>query len=143
MSNSWFSQKHFVVVFLPKTLFGEQWYSLKILMQELYLIESQIFDSRTTINRSWYTREYQVSTLMFILTKEQLEIDKERDQNMDNIRTKLDILSKIFVGVFVRSVNIVVVRCVNLYETKFESLYNDEVNFLANKGCSYHSNYTM
>lgn len=62
---------------------------------------------------------------------------------MDNIRTKLDILSKIFVGVFVRSVNIVVVRCVNLYETKFESLYNDELNFLANKGCSYHSNYTM
>lgn len=62
---------------------------------------------------------------------------------MENIRTKLDILSKIFVGVFVQSVNIVVVRCVNLYETKFESLYNDEVNFLANKGCSYHSNYTM
>uniref|UniRef100_M1DHA2 Uncharacterized protein n=1 Tax=Solanum tuberosum TaxID=4113 RepID=M1DHA2_SOLTU len=39
------------------------------------------------------------------------------------------------------SVNIVGVGCVNPEEMKFEALYNEEVNFLANQGGGYRSNY--
>uniref|UniRef100_M1E120 Uncharacterized protein n=1 Tax=Solanum tuberosum TaxID=4113 RepID=M1E120_SOLTU len=95
----------------------------------------------TTINRAWYTRESEVSPLTFKLTKEQMEKDYERDQNMAKIMTQLDILSKNVMGAGARSVNIVGVGCANPDEVKFEALYNEEVNFLVNQGGGYRSNY--
>uniref|UniRef100_M1DYA7 Uncharacterized protein n=1 Tax=Solanum tuberosum TaxID=4113 RepID=M1DYA7_SOLTU len=95
----------------------------------------------TTINRAWYTREDQVSTLTFKLTKEQIEKDQERDQNMAKIFTQLDILSKNVRGAGARGVNVEGVGCANPVEAKFEALYNEEVNFLANQGGGYRSNY--
>uniref|UniRef100_M1DH69 Integrase core domain containing protein n=1 Tax=Solanum tuberosum TaxID=4113 RepID=M1DH69_SOLTU len=110
-------------------------------MQQPYVIATQLLDGMTTINRAWYTREDQVSPLTFKLTKEQMEKDQERDQNMDKIMTQLDILSKNVIGAGARSVNAVGVGCANPDESKFEPLYNEEVNFLANQGDDYRSNY--
>uniref|UniRef100_M1DTJ5 Retrotransposon n=1 Tax=Solanum tuberosum TaxID=4113 RepID=M1DTJ5_SOLTU len=84
---------------------------------------------------------YQVSPLMFKLTKEQLEKDQEWDQNMAKIMTQLDILSKNVMGAGARNVNVEGVGCVDPDEAKFEALYNEEVNFLANQGGGYLSNY--
>ncbi|KAK4708698.1 hypothetical protein R3W88_029623 [Solanum pinnatisectum] len=111
------------------------------LMQQPYVIVAQLLDDMTTINRVWYTRENQISPLMFKLTKEQMEKDQERDQNMAKIMTQLDILSKNVMGVGARSVNDVGVECANPDESKFEALYNEEVNFLTNQGCGYRLNY--
>uniref|UniRef100_M1DBQ5 Integrase core domain containing protein n=1 Tax=Solanum tuberosum TaxID=4113 RepID=M1DBQ5_SOLTU len=52
---------------------------------------------------------------------------------MTKIMTHLEILSKNVMEAGARSVNAVNVRCVNHEEDKFEALYNEEVNFLANK----------
>uniref|UniRef100_M1DMR5 Putative plant transposon protein domain-containing protein n=1 Tax=Solanum tuberosum TaxID=4113 RepID=M1DMR5_SOLTU len=60
---------------------------------------------------------------------------------MAKIMTQLDNLSKNFMGAGARSVNAVGVGCANSDESKFEALYNKEVNFLANQGGGYRSNY--
>uniref|UniRef100_M1DVF9 Integrase core domain containing protein n=1 Tax=Solanum tuberosum TaxID=4113 RepID=M1DVF9_SOLTU len=110
-------------------------------MQQPYVIAAQLLDGMTTINRAWYTREDQVSPLTFKLTKEQLEKDQARDQNMAKIMTQLDILSKNVMGAGARSVNDVGVGFANPDDAKFEALCNEEVNFLANQGSGYRSNY--
>ncbi|WMV58693.1 hypothetical protein MTR67_052078 [Solanum verrucosum] len=89
------------------------------LMQQPYAIAAQLLDNMTTINRVWYTREDQVSMVTFQLSKEQVEKDNERDQNMAKIMTQLDILSKNVVGVGARGVNVVGVRGANLEKMKF------------------------
>jgi len=60
---------------------------------------------------------------------------------MAKIMTQLDILSKNIMGASARNVNVVGLGCTNPEETKFEALYNEEVNFLANQGGGYRSNY--
>ncbi|WMV08303.1 hypothetical protein MTR67_001688 [Solanum verrucosum] len=60
---------------------------------------------------------------------------------MAKIMTQLDILSKNVMGAGACVVNVVGVRCVNTQEVNFEALYNEEVNFLANQGGGYRSNY--
>jgi len=110
-------------------------------MQQPYVIVAQLLDGMTKINRAWYTRENQVSSLTFKLTKEKIEKNKERDQNMAKIMTQLDILSKNVMGAGARRVNVVGVGCVNLDEAEFEALYNEKANFLANQGGGYRSNY--
>uniref|UniRef100_M1DYP1 Integrase core domain containing protein n=1 Tax=Solanum tuberosum TaxID=4113 RepID=M1DYP1_SOLTU len=60
---------------------------------------------------------------------------------MAKIMTQLDILSKNVMGAGARSVNAVGVGCANPDESKFEALYNEEVNFLTNQGGGYRSNY--
>ena len=60
---------------------------------------------------------------------------------MTKIMTQLDILTKNVMGAGARSVNVGGVRCVNPKEAKFEALYNEEVNFLANLGGGYRANY--
>uniref|UniRef100_M1DA31 Retrotransposon gag protein n=1 Tax=Solanum tuberosum TaxID=4113 RepID=M1DA31_SOLTU len=111
------------------------------LMQQPYVIASQLLDDITMINRALYTREDQVSPLTFKLTKEQMEKDQERDKNMAKFMTHLDILSKNVMGAVAQSVNIVGVGCANPDKEKFEALYSEEVNFLANQGGGYRSNY--
>uniref|UniRef100_M1DJS1 Integrase core domain containing protein n=1 Tax=Solanum tuberosum TaxID=4113 RepID=M1DJS1_SOLTU len=108
-------------------------------MQQPYVIAAQLLDGMTKINR--YTREDQVSPLTFKLTKKQLGKDQERDQNMTKMMTQLDILAKNAMGAGARSINVMGVGCVSPDEAKFESLYNEEVNFLANQGGMYHANY--
>lgn len=68
-------------------------------------------------------------------------MDNERDQNMAKIMTHLDILSKNVVGAGARSVNVVGVGSTSTKEVKLKALYNEEVNFLFNKGGVYWSNY--
>uniref|UniRef100_M1DP64 Polyprotein protein n=1 Tax=Solanum tuberosum TaxID=4113 RepID=M1DP64_SOLTU len=60
---------------------------------------------------------------------------------MAKIMTKLDILSKNVIGAGARVVNVVGVGCTNHDEVKFDALYNKKVNFLANQGGGYRSNY--
>ncbi|KAK4721531.1 hypothetical protein R3W88_011764 [Solanum pinnatisectum] len=110
-------------------------------MQQPYAVAAQLLDGMTTINKAWYTREDQVSPLTFKLSKEQIEKDNERDQNMAKIMTQLDILSKNFMRAGAHSTNVVGVGCANPEEMKFEALYNEEVNFLANQDGGYRSNY--
>uniref|UniRef100_M1D8A9 Uncharacterized protein n=1 Tax=Solanum tuberosum TaxID=4113 RepID=M1D8A9_SOLTU len=111
------------------------------LMQHPYVIGAQLLDGMTMINRAWYTREDQVSPLSFKLTKDQMEKNQERDQNMAKIMTQLDILSKNVMGVGPRGVNVVGIGYAYLKDAKFYALYNEEVNFLANQGGGYRSNY--
>ncbi|KAK4707005.1 hypothetical protein R3W88_033444 [Solanum pinnatisectum] len=68
------------------------------LMEQPYAVAAQLLDGMTTINRAWYTHEDQVSPLTFKLSKEQMDKDNERDQNMAIIMTQLDILSKNVMG---------------------------------------------
>uniref|UniRef100_M1DTB4 Uncharacterized protein n=1 Tax=Solanum tuberosum TaxID=4113 RepID=M1DTB4_SOLTU len=111
------------------------------LMQQPYVVAAQLLDGMTTINKVWYTREDQVSPLTFKLSKEEIEKDHERDQNMAKIMAQLDILSKNVMGAGACGVNVVGVGCANPKEIKFEALYNEEVNFLANQCGGYRSNY--
>uniref|UniRef100_M1D9K5 Putative plant transposon protein domain-containing protein n=1 Tax=Solanum tuberosum TaxID=4113 RepID=M1D9K5_SOLTU len=60
---------------------------------------------------------------------------------MAKIMTQLDILSKNVMGVGAKTVNDMGVGCVNPEEVKFEVLYNEEVNFLANQRGGYRANY--
>lgn len=110
-------------------------------MQQPYVITTHLLDDMTTINITWYTSEDQVSPLMFKLTKEQMEKDHERDQNMANFMTQLDIFSKNVIGAGTRSIDVVCVRCTNPTKAKFEALYNEDVKFLSIQGGGYHSIY--
>ncbi|WMV24967.1 hypothetical protein MTR67_018352 [Solanum verrucosum] len=97
------------------------------LMQQPYGVAVQLLDGMTTINRSWYTCEDQVSPLIFKLSKEQMEKDNERDKNIAKIMTQLDILFKNVMRAGARGVNAVGVKCANPEEAKFEALYNEVV----------------
>lgn len=55
--------------------------------------------------------------------------------------THLDILAKNVMGAGTMSVNVVGVNGLNPKEAKFETLYNEELNFLAKQGGGYHGNY--
>ncbi|XP_015168639.1 uncharacterized protein [Solanum tuberosum] len=86
------------------------------LMQQPYAVAIQLLDGMTAINWAWYTREDQVSPLTFKLSKEQMDKDNERDQNMTKIMTHLDILSKNVMGASARGANVVGVKVWNLNE---------------------------
>uniref|UniRef100_M1D8H5 Integrase core domain containing protein n=1 Tax=Solanum tuberosum TaxID=4113 RepID=M1D8H5_SOLTU len=110
-------------------------------MQQPYEIASHLLNGMTKINRAWYTREDQVSPLTFRMTKEKIEKDQERDRNMAKMMTQLDILSKNVMGSGLKSVNIFGIGGENPNEWRFESFYNEEVNFLANDGGGFRPNY--
>lgn len=95
-----------------------------------------------TLNRTSYTREGKVSLVTFQLSKEKIEKDNERDQIMENIMTQLDILSKNFMGVHTKCINIVRVGSTHPYDMKFEVLYTENMNFLAKQCGGYRSNYS-
>lgn len=94
----------------------------------------------TKIYRSWYTREDQVSSITFRMTKEMIENDQEIDQNMSKMMTQLDILAKNFIGSGSKSVNVVGIIGLNPYYDHFEVLYNEESNILSNQGGSFCQN---
>uniref|UniRef100_M1DAZ9 Integrase core domain containing protein n=1 Tax=Solanum tuberosum TaxID=4113 RepID=M1DAZ9_SOLTU len=110
-------------------------------MQQPYAVAAQLLDGTTTISRAWYTCKDQVSPITFQLSKEQVEKDNERDQNMAKIMTQLNIFSKNVMGAGPRGVNVVGVGGANPEEIKFEAMYDEEVNFLANQCRGYRSNY--
>uniref|UniRef100_M1DQ94 Integrase core domain containing protein n=1 Tax=Solanum tuberosum TaxID=4113 RepID=M1DQ94_SOLTU len=60
---------------------------------------------------------------------------------MAKMMTQLDIVSKNVIGVGTMSVNVVGIGGVNHDEAQFEAQYNEEVNFLTNRGGGYRANY--
>uniref|UniRef100_M1DQ42 Integrase core domain containing protein n=1 Tax=Solanum tuberosum TaxID=4113 RepID=M1DQ42_SOLTU len=60
---------------------------------------------------------------------------------MAKMMTQLDILAKNVMGAGSKSVNAVGVRGVNPEYARFEALYNEKVNFLANQRGGYQANY--
>uniref|UniRef100_M1DKF9 Integrase core domain containing protein n=1 Tax=Solanum tuberosum TaxID=4113 RepID=M1DKF9_SOLTU len=102
-------------------------------MQQPYEVASKLLDGMTKINRAWYTHEDQESPLTFRMTKEQIEKDQERDQNMAKMMTQLDLLSNNMMGSGLKSVNVVEAGGVNPEEAQLEPMYNEDVNFLSNK----------
>lgn len=56
--------------------------------------------------------------------------------------TQLDILSKNFMGVDTKCINIVRVGSTHPYDMKFEVLYTENMNFLAKQCGGYRSNYS-
>lgn len=53
----------------------------------------------------------------------------------------MNIMEKELLGCSAKSVNRVDVGVVNLHKVQFEAIYNEEINFLANKGGEYQQNY--
>uniref|UniRef100_M1DF48 Integrase core domain containing protein n=1 Tax=Solanum tuberosum TaxID=4113 RepID=M1DF48_SOLTU len=94
----------------------------------------------TKVNRAWHTREDQVPSLHVGLSKEKVEMDHERDENMDKMMTQINFLSKHVMKGGTKSVNAVGTnsgQCPN--DAKFEALYNEEVQYLGNQvGSSQH-----
>lgn len=60
---------------------------------------------------------------------------------MAKIMIQLEFLSKIVMGVGACGVNVMGVGYATREEIKFESLHNEELNFLTNQGGVYRSNY--
>lgn len=110
-------------------------------MQQPHTMEDKLHDGMKTLNMAWYTRKNQLSQVTFQLYKEHIEKDNERDQNMAKIMMHLDILSKNAMGVDTHSVNDIGVWSKIPDEMMFETSYSEEINFLANQGGHYQSNY--
>ncbi|WMV13810.1 hypothetical protein MTR67_007195 [Solanum verrucosum] len=68
------------------------------IMQQLFDIASTILDEMIKINSAWYTREDQVFPLNFGMTKEQIEKNQERDENMAKMMTQMNLLKKHVMG---------------------------------------------
>lgn len=50
------------------------------------------------INHAWYIKEDHVSLLNFLLTKEQLKKNQDRDDNKAKMMTQMDLLTKHVMG---------------------------------------------
>lgn len=50
------------------------------------------------INHAWYIKEDHVSLLNFLLTKEQLKKNQDRDDNKAKTMTQMDLLTKHVMG---------------------------------------------
>ncbi|WMV33083.1 hypothetical protein MTR67_026468, partial [Solanum verrucosum] len=64
------------------------------IMQQSFDIASTFLDEMTKINRAWYTKEDQVSSLNFGMTTEQEEKNQERDENMAKMMSQMKLLKK-------------------------------------------------
>jgi len=63
-------------------------------MRQLFEVVSVLLDEMTKIKRTWYTREDQVSAINFELSKEQMQNNQERDENMAKMISQIDLLTK-------------------------------------------------
>lgn len=102
-------------------------------MQKPYVQAANLLNGMSKINQFWYTQEDQVSPLSFKMTKEHMEKDQDREQNRVKIKTQIHIFSKNGMGDCVPIDNVVGVGFGNLDESKFEALYNEEVNLQTTK----------
>lgn len=57
-----------------------------------------LLDEMSKINHAWYIKEDHVSLLNFLLTKEQLKKNQDRDDNKAKMMTQMDLLTKHVMG---------------------------------------------
>lgn len=57
-----------------------------------------LLDEMSKINHAWYIKEDHVSLLNFLLTKEQLKKNQDRDDNKAKTMTQMDLLTKHVMG---------------------------------------------
>lgn len=67
-------------------------------MRQLYVVGTQLLDVMRAINRAWYTHQDYFFPIPFKLSKKEIKKQSKREQNVDNIITQHDILSKNFMG---------------------------------------------
>uniref|UniRef100_M1DN23 Putative plant transposon protein domain-containing protein n=1 Tax=Solanum tuberosum TaxID=4113 RepID=M1DN23_SOLTU len=77
------------------------------LMRQPYELAALLLDDMTKVNRSWHTREYKAPLLQVVLSKEQIERDYERDENIAKMITQIDLRSKHVMRGGTKSVNAV------------------------------------
>lgn len=63
-----------------------------------HVVSAFLDEMMTKINSAWYNKEDQVSPRNLGMTKDQLTKNQERNENMAKVMTKIDLLTKHFMG---------------------------------------------
>ncbi|KAK4716250.1 hypothetical protein R3W88_014588 [Solanum pinnatisectum] len=64
------------------------------IMLQSFEVASFLLDDMTKINQAWYTQEDQASPFCFILTQEQHDKERERDENIKKMLTQMEFLQE-------------------------------------------------
>lgn len=68
-------------------------------MRQTFERSSELLDDMTKINQAWYTWDNMVTPLTLGLTKEKVEKNHKRDENMEKMMTQLNLLTKHVIGI--------------------------------------------
>jgi len=63
-------------------------------MLQPFEVASFLLNGMARVNQAWYTKEKQISPLCFRLTQEQLDKEKERDENIKKMLSKMEDLQE-------------------------------------------------
>jgi len=76
-------------------------------MTQLFDASTLLLDDMTKVNQAWHTNMDKVSSQQSGISKEQMEKDHERNENITNMMTQLDFLYKHVMGGGPKTINAV------------------------------------